>query len=345
MVDKKIDLSKICEEELLNLRICDLPLRIDGTWLQDCIKELYKELDSKGIKFKPSCYLADEWLTPEQEPVVGIPFFLADPTLMKIENRTMLEVEGGTRQWCAKLLRHETGHAINYAYRLYKRKKWQKTFGRFSLEYPDTYRFRPYSKNFVRHLEDYYAQYHPDEDFAETFAVWLTPNLDWRALYKGWKALEKLKFVDELINEIKDKEPLVKKGKKYWSTSSLRISLKNYYRRKRHFYAEDFPDFHDSNLKRIFVEKNKENTQLPLAYDIIKKYRNNILESISTWTGEKKYVINDLLKTITQRCRELKLLNPESESLVVLRISAYITTLIMNYMYTGRFRGKKCIKK
>jgi hypothetical protein len=339
MSDKRVDLEAIPEEELLNLRICDLPLKIEGTWLQDCIDKLYAELESKGIKFKPVCYLADEWLTPEQEPIVGIPFFLAHPTLMKLENRMMLEVEGGTKQWCGKLLRHETGHTLNYAYRLYKRKKWQSIFGPPSSEYQDTYRFRPYSRSFVRHLEDYYAQYHPDEDFAETFSVWLTPDLDWRTSYKGWKALEKLNLVDELMNEIKDKVPLVKKGKKYWQASGLRMLLKNYYKKKMRFHAEDFPDFHDANLKRIFVEKGQENKELPAAYDIIKRYRNNILQSISTWSGEKKYVIDDLLKTIMKRCRELKLLTHESESMAILRISTYINTLIMNYLYTGRFRG------
>lgn len=341
MLDKRISLSGISEEELLNLRICDLSLEIEGTWLEDCIKKLYTEIARKEIKFKPFCYLADEWLAPEQEPVVGIPFFLAHPALMKLENKMMLEVEGGTREWCMKLLRHETGHAINYAYRLYKKKKWLKTFGRFSLVYLDTYRFRPYSRSFVRHLEDYYAQYHPDEDFAETFSVWLTPDLDWRSLYQGWKALDKLMLVDELMNEIKDKEPLVKKGKEYWKASSLRIKLKNHYKRKKHFYAEDFPDFHDSNLKRIFVERNEENIKPTLACDMIKKYKKNILQSISNWTGEKKYVINDLLKAVTQRCKDLKLLSYESESLVILKISTYITALIMNYLYTGRLRGKK----
>lgn len=345
MSDKKIDLDSISEEELLNLRVCDLPVKIEGTWIQDSINKLYEEIESKGIKFKPVCYLADEWLTPEHEPVIGIPFFLAHPTLMKLENKMMLEVEGGTKQWCAKLLRHETGHAINYAYKLYKRKRWQKAFGRFSLEYLDTYRFRPYSKSFVRHLEDYYAQYHPDEDFAETFSVWLTPDLDWRSVYKGWKALRKLELVDGLMNEIKDKEPMLKRGRKYWDASRLKIRLKNYYKQKRHYSAEDFPDFHDANLKRIFVERSEENKTLPSAYDIIKRYRNNILQSVSNWTGEKKYVINDLLKTILQRCRELKLLSNESESLIVLRMTTYITTLIMNYIYTGRLRGKKCVRK
>jgi len=142
----------------------------------------------------------------------------------------VLDAEGSNRPWCMRLLRHETGHAINYAYKLYRRKNWQKVFGKFSKEYEDTYRFRPYSRNFVRHLEDYYAQYHPDEDFAETFAVWLTPGLEWRTEYKGWKALDKLKYVDELMNGIKSKEPLVESGKKYWEASRMRITLENFYK-------------------------------------------------------------------------------------------------------------------
>lgn len=346
MSDKIIDLSKISEEELFKLRICDLPLKIEGTWLENCAKRLYKELNDKGITFRPVCYLADEWLTPDGEPVVGIPFFLAHPVLIKLEKKIMLDVEGETSRWCMKLLRHEAGHAINYAYRLYKRRKWKKIFGEFNKEYSDTYRFRPYSKSFVRHLEDYYAQYHPDEDFAETFAVWLTPNLDWRSQYKGWRAHVKLKYVDELMKEIKDKTPLVKKGKKCWQVSRLKSTLKNYYKKKRYFYAEDFPDFHDSNLKRIFSRvhsaayKDKEKLNLYPAQDLIKKHRKIILDSVSHWTGEKKYIINDLLETIIQRCRELKLVAHEEEVLAITKISTYLTTLIMNYMYTGRFRGK-----
>ena len=176
--------------------------------------------------------------------------------------------------------------------------KKTKIFGKFSAEYPDTYRFRPYSRNFVRHLEDYYAQYHPDEDFAETFAVWLTPHLDWQNHYKGWKAIAKLKYMDELMNDIKDKDPIVKKGKKYWQVSSLRITLKNYYRKKRHFYAEDFPDFHDVNLKEIFPGEKEKSAKTPLAYKLIRTYRKDIINNVSRWTGERKFVINDILKTL-----------------------------------------------
>jgi hypothetical protein len=338
---KEINLDTIPEEELLQLPICDLPLVIAGTWLQECIETLYRELEEKGLVFRPECYLADEWLTPENEPVIGIPFYLAHPALVRLEKKMMLEAEGETKHWCMKLLRHETGHAITYAYQLNRRRKWQQMFGPSSKEYRDTYRFRPYSKNFVRHLEDYYAQYHPDEDFVETFAVWLTPGLNWQEQYKGWKALKKLKYVDELMQELKGKEPKKKRGTKYWRLASLRLTLKNYYKRKRHFWAEDFPDFHDSNLKRIFAEETEETKTRPPAAHIIKSYRKNILNSISRWTGERKYIVNDLLKRLAERCQALKLVAPDSEPEAVLRISTYITTLVMNYRYTGRFRGEK----
>ncbi len=348
MAGKISDISKLSEEVLLNTRICDLPVSISGSWLDDCIQQLYRELDSKGIKFKPLCYLADEWLAPDGEPVVGVPFFLAHPSLIKLEKKMMLDAEGGTKSWCPKLLRHETGHALNYAYKLYRRKKWQKIFGKFSKEYEDTYRFRPYSKNFVRHLENYYAQYHPDEDFAETFAVWLNPEFDWQNQYKGWQAIRKLNYVDQVMNEIKDREPLVKKGKRYWEAKRTRTTLRNLYKKKRRSYAEHFPDFHDSNLKRIFSlpegeEKallKKDKTSLGAA-EVIRRHRKDILNSVARWTGERKYIIGDLLNTLVERSRELKLRVDDPENLAVIKISTYVATLVMNYLYTGGFSKEK----
>lgn len=345
MSERKIDLANISEEELMSFRICDLPLAIEGTWLVECIEELYKELQNKGISFKPVCYLSDEWLTPENEPTIGIPFYLAHPALTKVEKKIMLEAEGETKAWCMKLLRHEAGHAISYAYRLNKKKKWKEIFGPSSQEYKDTCRFRPYSKNYVRHLEGFYAQYHPDEDFVETFAVWLTPGADWEKQYQGWKALRKLRYVDKLISSIKDKEPAVKKGKQFWNIKNLEITLRNFYKKKTRLREEYFPHFHDNNLRRIFIEKTADTQGLPSAIEILRKYKGSILKDVAIGTGEKKYVIGDLLKAIYKRCRELKLVAKDSEPVVVMRVSVYVTTLVMNYLYTGWFRGDKNMRK
>ncbi len=339
-----VDLAKISERELLNLRICDLPLNLEGTWLQECIQDLYQELEQRQLIFKPICYLADEWLTPEGEPVVGIPFYLAHPTLTRLEKKMMLEAEGETKEWCMKLLRHETGHAICYAYELHKEKKWQEIFGSPDQEYPETYRFKLYSKNYVRHLEGSYAQYHPEEDFVETFAVWLTPHLDWQKQYQGWKAIQKLNYVDHVMHMIKGKPPLVKKGRKFWHYRTLKVTLENFYKKKKYYLAEDFPDFHDDNLKKIFAQKEQPEEGL-LATVFIKKYKKKIIHTVSNWTGEKKYIIHDVLKAIYQRCRALKLICFETESVTLLNILTYTTTLIMNYIYTGWYRGERKRRK
>ena len=342
---KNIDLDKLTEEELLKLRVCDLPLTIEGTWLEGCIQQLYADMEAKGLTFNPVCYLAEEWLTPENHIVIGIPFYLAHPALIRLEKKMMMEAEGETVPWCMKLLRHEAGHAVTYAYRLNEKRRWRQIFGSSSQEYPDTYRFRPYSKNYVRHLDGFYAQYHPDEDFVETFAVWLTPNSDWENQYRGWKALGKLQYVDFLMNQIKGKTPFVERSEKHWNYKRMRITLENFYKRKRKLSAEDFPDFHDVNLKKIFTVRDEDTAKSPTAAEFLKKYKKGIMGDVAKWTGEKKYVVNALLKTISKRCRELKLVLPSDESVSLSRLTAYVTMLVMNYRYTGWFRGEQKDKK
>ena len=334
------DLASIAEEELLGLRLSELPLRIEGTWLESRVAQLHQELKTRNILFEPCCYLADEWLTPEGEPVIGIPFYLAHPRLIELQKKMMLEAEGDTNDWCMKLLRHEAGHALSYAYGLNSRRSWQRVFGRSTEAYEETYRFRPYSKSFVRHLDYYYAQYHPDEDFVETFAVWLTPGLDWRTKYAGWKALDKLLFVDQLMASIAGKPPLRASGRRLWKISAIRSTLKHYYQKRRAAEAEDFPDFHDDNLRRMFSEgKMKGETRRPVA-KLLQAHRKPLLVAVSSWTGERRFMVNEVCKAILQRCRALHLVSEDAETVAVLKLATYLTTLMMNYRYTTRLRGK-----
>lgn len=344
-MDKKIiDLETISDDELLEIRISDLPLKIEGTWLAECISQLYKELEEKGISFRPQCYLADEWLTPKGQTCIGIPFYLAHPSLIRLEKKYMLDAEGDTKTMCMKLLRHEAGHALMHAYKLDRRKSWQKTFGPSSIEYSDTYKYRPYSKNFVRHLSGYYAQNHPEEDFVETFAVWLSPQDNWREIYKGWNVLNKLEYVDKTMNEIKCKEPIVTESIKYWKLSTLRVRLSHFYKKKRHYWAEEFPDFHDAFLTRVFSELDdvidKKKKRLA-AVKIIRKNRASIIKTVSKYSGEKKFVISDLVNDIQKRSVDLKLAVDDEEQVIVLELTAYVTALIMNYLHTGKFRGQR----
>jgi hypothetical protein len=178
------------DEEILDLKFCDLDLRLEDTEVVKPVQQLYRELKRKGLVFRPHCWLSHEWFVEDYIPGIAIPFYLAHPRLKAIERKMMLEVEGGTHRWCMQILRHECGHALENAYRLRSRKQVQALFGKTTQKYPDHYFPQPCSRDYVIHLEPYYAQCHPDEDFAETFAVWMTPGLDWEKRYAQWpKAL------------------------------------------------------------------------------------------------------------------------------------------------------------
>src|SRR5258706_577344 len=222
------------DEEILALRLCDLGVRIEGSELEPRIRQFHEDLAARGVTLRPDCYLGDEWFSPEGAPAIAIPFYLAHPRLKALELRQMLEVEGGTAEWCQMLLRHECGHAIDHAYQFSSRKDWRSIFGSPETEYaPETYTPRPYSRSFVRHLPNWYAQAHPDEDFAETFAVWLSsPPEDWRQRYLGWKALEKLEYIDTLMQEVAVKpanKRMVKRGRRISDARKLRTTLARHY--------------------------------------------------------------------------------------------------------------------
>ena len=196
------------------------------------------------------------------------------------------------------LLRHEMGHVLNHTYLLEKEKRWQKLFGPPSLEYSESFRARPYSKRFVRHLGGWYAQSHPEEDFAETVAIWLTPDLDWRQQYKAWKALEKLEYVDAIMGKLAGRPPLVFSKTKMSEASRLRSRLALYYKRRRRTYAQEFPDFFDADLKKLFVNSSASpNTER--ASTFLRRSTKPILNAVSAWTGEPKFTLHRLLRALS----------------------------------------------
>ncbi len=331
---------RLKEDELIHKRITEFKLEIQGTPVESYITQLYSELEAQGLSFKPPCFLADEWFCPVGVPAIGIPFYLAHSRLKKIENNYMLEVEGGTKTEFMKLIRHEAGHAYSYAYNLYKKWKWRRLFGSASQEYLDTYRPRPYSKSFVLHLDNWYAQSHPDEDFAETFAVWLTPKMKWKTKYRGWKALEKLEYVDELMNSIKGKDLKRKPEENLVSHSGLNIKLKTYYKRKTKEYEQDSPDFFDKDLKRLFTDLLEEKSNLKASH-YLKKYRRKITPSVSFWTKEKKYIIQQLMDNLIARTDQLNLYIRKDMADIDINITSYITTLVTTYLFTGKFKRSK----
>jgi hypothetical protein len=325
------------DDELLSLRLCDLNLRIEGSELEPRIQQLHSELAAHGVTLRPDCYLGDEWFSPQGVPAIAIPFYLAHSRLKSLELRQMMEVEGGTPESCMMLLRHECGHAIDHAYEFSRGNEWQRVFGSPAAEYtPDTYTPRPHSRGFVRHLPNWYAQAHPDEDFAETFAVWLsTPIEVLRERYQGWKALEKLEYVDALMREATGKKPAVRRGRRMSEARRLRKTLARHYAARRKLYAEDFPDFYDADLRAIFL---KGEPGADSAARAMRRCRAALITAVVEWTGQRKYTVDMLVRKLTFRCQELKLQAPRDPVTLHMELAAYLSALVTNHLYTGRFK-------
>lgn len=327
----------LSDDELLQWRMCDLGVRIEGTPLEQRIAKLYEELEYRGIVFRPHFWISEEWFSPDGVPGVAIPFYLAHSRLARLERRQMLEVEGGTEEWCLQILRHETGHAIDTAYRLHRRKRYRELFGSYTEPYPEYYYPKPYSKNYVFHLEPFYAQAHPAEDFAETFAVWLKPRSPWRAHYEGWPVVKKLEYVAELMQEIRGRRPLVASRKHVDPIAQIRTTLAEHYARKRDQYGVNLPNLYDQHLHKIFSDA-PEHASNPSAAGFLRRIRAELRRTVAFWTGEYQYTIDRVLCEMIDRCRELnlRLVRPveqaRQDALVL------VTVQTMNYLHGGYHR-------
>lgn len=327
-----INWEQLSNEDLLHIRVKDLGLRITGSALESMIQCLYRELEAAGIDFCPPCYLADEWLCPDREPIIGIPFCLAHPRLKSIEIEMMYEAEGGNQTDCMKLLRHECGHAINYAYKLYTRTRWRELFGCFSTRYSDSYRYQPYSRRFVVHLDDHYAQAHPDEDFAETFAVWLSPENQWQQKYAKWPALQKLVYVDSLMKKIGPQSPIVTaQSSPPWAARRMRSTLASYYERKRNQLGWEFKGYYDDSLKNVFSMEPKNEKDVRAA-KILRKYKRSIVDHLAKWTGHRKFDLHKLINRIAARCESLDLYAAD-DLRELIGVTAFLATIACR---TGR---------
>lgn len=336
------DLMDLTDEEILKLRFKDIPLPIAGTDVEERVNQLYSELEAKGLTFRPQIFLGDEWFSPEGMNAIAVPFFLANSRLKNLEKTLMLEVEGGTTDWFMRLLRHEAGHCFDHSYKFSKRKKWHQVFGSPNEDYePETYRPQPYSKSYVKHLDHWYAQAHPDEDFAETFAVWLDPNRDWKKEYSKWPvALAKLEYMDQLAQESVKLKNLAEKGRVPSNVAQLTATLEKYYQKRRRENADGYPDFYDSDLNKIFNGDTSLAKREFSAVKFMKKHRKAIVGTVAWATSERKYTIDSLVKRLTERCEKLELRLGKSETQTTMEVASFLTSLVKNYLFTGKFKRK-----
>jgi hypothetical protein len=294
------------DQRLLDLRIKDLGLRIEGTPIEGRVERIYQELADKGIRHRPHVWLSNEWFSPDGIPGIAVPFYLTHPRLVKLERTMMLEVEGAGLADCLRLLRHEVGHAISSAYRLPRKPSFTRVFGRYSAPYPSSYRPIPSSRDFVLHLDWWYAQAHPAEDFAETFAVWLKPGSKWRSTYAGWPALKKLRYMDELMTNIRGKAAPVRSRAVIEPISSERLTLRQYYEQKQRLYALETADVLERDLRRVF-SSDRAFRNNPSGAAFLRAHRSDIRRTVAEWTGQFQYTIDQVLSDIIERSRQRKL--------------------------------------
>jgi hypothetical protein len=329
--------SLISDERLLDTRICDLPIQIKGSFIEPHIKRLYSELNERGIRFKPHVWLSAEWFTPDGVPGFAIPFYLAHPRLMKLERKYMREVEGGTDVECMRILRHEAGHALDNAFRLHFKRRWIRTFGSFAQKYPPSYKPKPNSRRYVLNLDAWYAQAHPAEDFAETFAVWLQPRSNWRRRYRGWPALRKLEYVDELLGDIAGTRPRNRLRRKIETLPEIRITLREHYDRRREKYAFEWPAYLDNDLRRIFSAEPRRRTR-ETAAAFLRRVAPEIQQLVSEGTGVHGYAIDHVLELMIARAGQLKLRVVGREEVLKRHLMIMLTVQTMNVVHSGYYR-------
>jgi hypothetical protein len=342
----KTDLSELnamTDERLLAARLSDLPVSIDGSELSGRVERLYEELAGADLRLRPKVWLSDEWFSPDAFPGIAIPFYLAHPRLKRLEKKMMLEVEGGSAKECMKILRHEAGHCVQTAFRLHRRRGWREHFGDPSQPYPQSYTPRPYSRRFVLHIDPHYGQAHPAEDFAETFAVWLTPGSKWRSRYKGWGALKKLEYVDTLMASIAGEAPKVRARAALDPIRSLTHTLGEHYADRQALYGAEDPDVHLRDLRRLFKGVSGEGGGVTAA-SFLRRSKREVLPVVSRWTGQYCYTVGTFYEEMIDRCVQERLrvgadqVSGDGGERLRREVSVMLTVMVMNGLRDGGHR-------
>lgn len=322
--------------------IRQLGLQIAGTRLEPVLRELEGELERAGIRLRPHFYLSTEWGVPFDTISIAIPFYLARPELTAIHGEYAGHVEGTSPADILRYLRHEMGHVINYAYRLYEQPEWVQHFGSITQPYEEEYRPAPFSRRFVRHLPGWYAQKHPDEDWAETFAVWLTPGLDWRAEYADRReALAKLAYCDRTMQDLKGREPLVTTTELDEDVGELNASLQEYYGRSATSPAE-MPRGLEGALRAIFEDLSESADSAAArnkpAAELIRRLEPDLSANVYRWTGhfpERTRQLVRHLAALAERLHQGYAADREQSAAVA--VTTLVTALAMNHVHRGSY--------
>ena len=330
--------QQLPDEQLLDMRLCDLKLRLSTSAVQPRIRRLYRELAARGISFRPHVWLAEDWFSPDGVPGFAVPFYLAHPRLTRLERKMAGVAEGSNANWQLRILRHEAGHAIDSAYRLRRRARWRALFGRASSRYGAQYRARPTSRHHVQHLGEWYAQAHPTEDFAETFAVWLQPHSNWRHRYAQWPARRKLEFVDQVATEIRGQPAAVKGGVLVEPLEDNRRTLREHYRRRRRAEHRRHRGLADRLLRKVFATADEAQRGALPAATLLRGMKPRLRGLLERRAGVDRYAAQQLVRLAIERCEQLQLYQRGSRRVLLPKVRTNLVRIARGYIASDELR-------
>jgi hypothetical protein len=338
--------------EMLTTPINRLGYKIEGTVLEEAIAIVRKDMRRVGItKLQPRFYLSNGYGCIEGIPNISVSFTDCNDLIGEL-NQEFRHFRY-TREELIDVLRHEVGHAFCYGYKLFRTPEFRRIFkvkGHFFRTYPATNQYvrrvNPWSKEFVNPGGDYYAQKHPDDDFAETFLVWIKPRQNWRKMHKSRPgALRKLEYVDRVVKEYGRKPPLVEGNPTmiYEPVEELKLTVARFMKAKPAIYRRQATGYVDSDLKAMFLKRPPYVRGRPArthhhAYAFLRGYKRILIPRVAYWVGVDESVVAALIDKLIARSRALNLWvrHDESERKII-ELTAYLSAVCTNFVRHGAF--------
>ena len=84
------------------------------------------------------------------------------------------------------------------------------------------------------------------------------------------------------------------------------MTLRDYYRRKKGYFGEDDRSVYDRDLKRLF-RAGGGRARRRSASAFLRGRRLALRRQVSTWTGQHAFVVDEVIRAMILRCRELGL--------------------------------------
>ncbi|HTY62851.1 MAG TPA: putative zinc-binding metallopeptidase [Acidobacteriota bacterium] len=335
--------------EILHTAVNKLGLALKGTLIDEAIRRVREDMARVGItQLNPNFYLSNSYGCVAGTTNIAVGFYDCSEYLRQLNKEI--------RNWLydpadiLQIIRHEVGHAFCYAYKLYRTKEFRRLFkvkGHFFNTYTEHLggRANPWSADFVNPAGDYYAQKHPDEDFAETFSVWLTPEVDWQDQFRSKPgALKKLSYVERVVSDFGRQGTLLNNGGS--NTLDMPVEqlsmtvaqflgaktaqMKTYRRRATSYVDGDLRELFQGSPRNLPLHRFRREYRRGARF--LRTYKRLLINRVSYWVGVEDFVVSDLIDKLAIRARAterfLKLADSEKK---LIEVTAYLTTLCRNY--------------